>query len=297
MEVGAPVKRDIVVVNKGKQKLRFVFQVPQSNKFIVRVSPVEVVVKPGANAPATVSAMLFCTCRIDAPLAVVATWNDKGAKFSEHIDVRLAANGKLSTRIDFDELQFETKIGQGSYGTVWKGKWRSNVVALKLLNDAMFECSPQARDDFLREADLMNVIRCPFIVSFFGLSMTNDRLCLVSEFMPLGSLSHVLKETNLVKPLRVRIALDISSGMAFLHGSDILHRDLKPDNVLCVQLAVDAPVVCKINDFGTSRAIANKSNIALTKGLGTPLYMVCSPPLRSPAITAHTHAHISLAGA
>eukprot|EP00727_Mastigamoeba_balamuthi_P008222 m51a1_g4020 putative serine threonine protein kinase (193) ;mRNA; r:583548-584404 len=54
--------------------------------------------------------------------------------------------------------------------------------------------------------------------------------------------------------------------MKFLHVSNILHRDLKPDNVLIVALSIEAPVVCKITDFGSSRAVTSDSSLQMTKG-------------------------------
>jgi serine/threonine protein kinase len=139
----------------------------------------------------------------------------------------------------------------------------------------MIELSKESRADFIREVELMERLRSPFINGFLGAVVTPRRMWLVSEFTALGSLDRVMARLNLTARQRLACIADIGKGINFLHTSDILHRDLKPGNVLVFDLHVDAPVRCKLTDFGTSRAVAAnvKTEITMTKGLGTPLYM------------------------
>lgn len=98
-------------------------------------------------------------------------------------------------------------------------------------------------------------------------------MCLVTEFLPQGSLASVIKKFPQISwILRLKFAIDTARGMAFLHKSNICHLDLKPDNVLCVSLSTRAPVTCKVSDFGTSTRIGFQQTLS-QRGVGTPIYM------------------------
>lgn len=72
-------------------------------------------------------------------------------------------------------------------------------------------------------------------------------MCLVSEYIPLGSLSGRITSDHLSYITKLRMVLDCAKGMGYLHSCKIMHRDLKPDNVLVVTLDETAPVCCKIS--------------------------------------------------
>lgn len=108
------------------------------------------------------------------------------------------------------------------------------------------------------------------------------------EYVPEGSLIKLISK-SLEFSLKVKIAMDIIKGLAFLHSNNIAHRDIKPDNVLVVTPVKGAHVNVKLADFGTSRIDARQYELnrkqffsdesphrrALTKGVGTLIY---SPP-------------------
>ncbi|KAH3766715.1 protein serine/threonine kinase [Pelomyxa schiedti] len=103
------------------------------------------------------------------------------------------------------------------------------------------------------------------------------KFCIVTEYFPLGNLHSCMKTNTFSLPLKVKCLIDCATGMSFIHKAGLLHRDLKPDNLLVASLDVGATVNCKITDFGTCRDI-NKTNQtqAYTVGVGTPTYM---PPV------------------
>ena len=177
--------------------------------------------------------------------------------------------GKLSTRINYDELEFGDKIGEGYFGVVSRGMYRNNPVAIKVMKAT----TGAAVDEFTHEVDMMEQLRGQFIVTFFGAVITPNHLCLVTEYMPYGNLDRVMKHYRLGPLMKISLASDIANGMASLHASSIMHRDLKPDNILVCDLNINAPVLCKLTDFGTSRALNAQLEMTMTKVVGTPMYM------------------------
>ena len=129
-------------------------------------------------------------------------------------------------------------------------------------------------NDFNREADILEEIKSPYIVKFYGAMITDEYYCSVTEFAPCGSLENVLKK-QVSSVMRIKFLCDIAHGMMYLHQNSIIHRDLKPGNVLCFDCTnVSAVACCKITDFGESRFFKNGKANLMTKGVGTSVYMV-----------------------
>lgn len=117
------------------------------------------------------------------------------------------------------------------------------------------------------------------VVNFFGATLVAPRVGIVCEYCSKGALSDVIrKEKNLPWPQRLNIlfgvakgmcnmvVVNIALGMSFLHSKNIIHRDLKCDNVL-----VDSNYVPKIADFDIATSSKSQS---LTQRIGTSYYMV-----------------------
>jgi len=122
--------------------------------------------------------------------------------------------------------------------------------------------------------EMMEKLRHPCIINFIGAVHTPGHMAIVTEFCPFGNLNGAMKKHKFSFALKLKALLDSARGMDFLHRSSILHRDLKPDNILMTSLEVRAGVVCKISDFGTTRDINRFSDeMQCTKGVGTPVFM------------------------
>eukprot|EP01105_Mastigella_eilhardi_P001641 TRINITY_DN1194_c0_g1_i2.p1 TRINITY_DN1194_c0_g1~~TRINITY_DN1194_c0_g1_i2.p1 ORF type:complete len:241 (-),score=61.34 TRINITY_DN1194_c0_g1_i2:22-744(-) len=138
--------------------------------------------------------------------------------------------------------------------------------------------SPDQQDEFEREVALLAKLHNPHVVEFVGVVVSATKLWLVTEFIAGGTLKKTLYN---LKPLpfgvKVKIALDIAQGMKTLHDNNIIHRDLKSDNLLVCSLSLEATSTVKLTDFGTSRTIGDNKAKTYTKGVGTPIYM--SPEL------------------
>ncbi|KAK7268661.1 hypothetical protein RIF29_21366 [Crotalaria pallida] len=162
---------------------------------------------------------------------------------------------------DVEELQ---ELGSGTFGTVYHGKWRGTDVAIKRIKSSCFSGRLSEQDrltkDFWREAKILSTLHHPNVVAFYGVvpDGPGGTLATVTEYMVHGSLRNVLlkKERVLDRRKRLIIAMDAAFGMEYLHLKNIVHFDLKCDNLL-VNLGDPERPVCKVGDFGLSRIKRN----------------------------------------
>ncbi|CAL8162270.1 unnamed protein product [Prunus armeniaca] len=169
--------------------------------------------------------------------------------------------------------QFKEKLGQGAYGTVFKGTLSSELlVAVKMLNN-----SNEEGEDFINEVGTMCQIHHVNVVRLVGFCADGFIRALVYEYLPNGSLQNFLSSTDnknsfLGWDKLQDIALGIARGIEYLHqGCDqrILHFDIKPHNVL-----LDQDFTPKVSDFGLAKFCAkDQSAISMTTARGTMGYI------------------------
>ncbi|KAJ0984825.1 hypothetical protein J5N97_003181 [Dioscorea zingiberensis] len=158
---------------------------------------------------------------------------------------------------DLEELK---ELGSGTFGTVYHGKWRGSDVAIKRINDRCFAGKPseqeRMRADFWNEACKLADLHHPNVLAFYGVVLDGpgDSVATVTEFMVNGSLKHALQKNDKTLDHRKRllIAMDVAFGMEYLHGKNIVHFDLKSDNLL-VNLRDPQRPICKVGDLGLSK--------------------------------------------
>eukprot|EP00940_MAST-03C_sp_MAST-3C-sp2_P002083 g2083.t1 len=189
--------------------------------------------------------------------------------------------------VDWNELELQKKIGEGSSSVVWKGTYRGRVVAVKQSRDTLNE-------DVLKE--LSNESSClfklkhhPHIVRLYGIARSSTgRVSLVLEWCS-SNVKDLLQEhpisleTRTGYALFMKIAKSTASAMTFLQNARIAHRDLKPANLLLTEHGQ-----LRVGDFGiarifsaphgggddsrkTSPVAAERSEQA--EGVGTPAFM------------------------
>ncbi|KAI3792236.1 hypothetical protein L2E82_06110 [Cichorium intybus] len=175
----------------------------------------------------------------------------------------------LDYEILWEDLIIGEQIGQGSCGTVYHALWYGSDVAVKVFSRQ--EYSDDVILSFRQEVSLMKRLRHPNILLFMGAVTSPQRLCIVTEFLPRGSLFRLLqRNTSKVDwRRRVHMAMDIARGMNYLHHCHppIIHRDLKSSNLL-----VDKNWNVKVGDFGLSR-VKHETYLTTKTGKGTPQWM------------------------
>lgn len=162
----------------------------------------------------------------------------------------------------------DKRIGKGSYATVWKGHTENGdeVVAVKVISRQTVTETAQLR----QEVEVLRRISHPNIVRFRDLKKSASHFYLVLEFCAGGDLSQFVRERGHVQEETARKFLtQIAAGICMLHRENVLHRDLKPQNIL-LSNSSDDPVL-KIADFGFARALQPQDMAATV--CGSPLYM------------------------
>ncbi|WRX25107.1 Protein kinase domain - like 10 [Theobroma cacao] len=169
--------------------------------------------------------------------------------------------------------QFKEELGQGSYGTVFKGKLSNEIlVAVKVLNETKGN-----GEEFINEVGTIGKIHHINVVRLVGFCADGFRRALVYEFLPNGSLQKFIASAD-SKTLFLGweklqgIALGVAKGLEYLHrGCDqrILHFDIKPHNIL-----LDHNFNPKICDFGLSKMCSkDQSAVSMTTARGTIGYI------------------------
>lgn len=180
--------------------------------------------------------------------------------------VEIPNDGTDVWEIDPKHLKFGNKVASGSYGDLYKGTYCSQEVAIKVLKPERLNSDLQK--EFAQEVYIMRKVRHKNVVQFIGACTKPPSLCIITEFMSGGSVYDYLhKQKGVFKlPTLLKVAIDVSKGMNYLHQNNIIHRDLKAANLL-----MDENEVVKVADFGVARVKAQSG--VMTAETGTYRWM------------------------
>ena len=162
------------------------------------------------------------------------------------------------------------RLGSGGMGVVYKAADTrlGRTVALKFLSpDATRD--PIAKERFIREAQTASALDHPNICTIYEVDETEDgQLCIAMAYYEGRTIRDLLQEGPLPLPVALDFARQTARGLARAHELGIIHRDIKPDNILITHRGE-----VKILDFGIAKAIEEPGVTRIGISIGTPLYM------------------------
>ena len=178
-----------------------------------------------------------------------------------------------------DRYSIIKKLGEGGMGAVYLGEHgkMARKSAIKVMNPSMAN-DPDAISRFNREASNASRISHPNVCQIYDFGETPDGIIyLAMEFIEGAALTDVIEREGALAPARAaRILKQSADALAAAHELGIVHRDIKPDNIMIVT-GRDGSDIVKVVDFGIAKAVAgDESGQKVTKtGLvvGTPEYM------------------------
>ena len=164
------------------------------------------------------------------------------------------------------------ELGQGGMGVVVSGQHRQldRRVAIKQL-PAAFAADPAVRRRFTAEARLLASLDHPHVVPVYDFVERDGVYLLVMELLPGGTLrSRVSAAGGFTAPHAIAVSLACLSGLAAAHRRGVLHRDVKPENMLFT-----ASGVLKVADFGIAKVLGGPGTVITRRGdvIGTPAYI------------------------
>jgi transcriptional regulator with XRE-family HTH domain len=170
-------------------------------------------------------------------------------------------------------LELQGEIGAGSMGRVFRAIDREtgDTVAAKLVL-ARTEIDLDALLHLQQEGAVLSRLRHPHIVTVIGTFLEEHASCIIMELLDGESLGSLLRAGPLSPARAKHLALQVADALSYAHAQSIVHRDIKPDNVMV--LAEDQ---VKVTDFGIARILQPDTSLQTiaTTGMrmGTPLYM------------------------
>jgi len=172
------------------------------------------------------------------------------------------------------------ELGRGAMGVTYKA-FDINLgcpVTLKVISERYLG-DELARLRFLREARAAASVRHPNVASVFHLGRTGENYFYAMEFVEGETLEKLIKRSGLLEvKLALEIAMQVAAGLAAIHEQNLVHRDIKPTNII-VRLKEERSVTAKIIDLGLAKTLEETASEA---GISSPGAFVGTPEFASP---------------
>jgi serine/threonine-protein kinase len=174
------------------------------------------------------------------------------------------------SRADFGRYELLGELGRGGMGVVYKARQKDldRLVALKMILASHLASEEQVRR-FYAEAKAAAGLHHPHILQIYEVGEVHGQHYFAMEYVEGKSLADVLREGPLPSATAVSCLAAVARGVAHLHARGIVHRDVKPSNILLDRQ--DRPF---LTDFGLVKRVASESHLTNTGAIvGTPSYM------------------------
>ncbi|HZE13994.1 MAG TPA: serine/threonine-protein kinase, partial [Chthoniobacterales bacterium] len=215
--------------------------------------------KCGATLAATVR---YChACFLQTGLDLLAEGDDSGGSDDSPPYAPLS---------EFGDYELFEELGRGGQGVVYRARQRSlnRTVALKIVGLGQWASTPQLKR-FRQEAEAAASLEHPHIVPIYEIG-EHDRSCYFSmKFVEGGQLDVALEKEPMAPRSAAELIATVARTVQFAHDHGILHRDIKPGNIL-----LDNKGEPHLTDFGLARLVERESTITNSRDvLGTPSYI------------------------
>lgn len=176
----------------------------------------------------------------------------------------------MTSELIADKYEVLEVIGRGGMGTVYKAMQRNleRIVAIKMLSEDLAS-DPEFRARFRQEATLVARLHHPNIVQVYDIEPHGDTFCIIMEYLEGESLQDRLNRDGAIPEHEAaHIGVQVARALQHAHTHQIVHRDVKPDNI---RIMPDG--TAKVMDFGIARFVDSKMKTQTGVSMGTPKFM------------------------
>ena len=160
--------------------------------------------------------------------------------------------------LEFDNIKKGRRIGEGGFGTVFEGYYKTLPIAIKEIRDSSSDY------ETLKELKILKSLNHPKIPSFYGFSKPDK--VIIERIYGITLQKMIQTYNDIPDIIKIKMLLDFLDALLFVHSNNIIHRDLKPNNIM-----INNNFEAKLLDFGISK-LADRTKTTNNGRAGTTLY-------------------------